>query len=98
MATQLSTFVSWLESDKNSCFLAGLNDKQSAMRCACNVGDLVSIPGPEISLVKGMGTHSGILAWELHGQRSLADYSPWRLKELDMTERLTVHFTDKILP
>ena len=63
MATQLSTFVSWLESDKNSCFLAGLNDKQSAMQCACSVGDLVSIPGPEISLVKGMGTHSGILAW-----------------------------------
>ena len=26
---------------------------------------------------------------EFHGQRSLASYSPWSYKELDMTERLT---------
>ena len=26
---------------------------------------------------------------ESHGQRSLAGYSPWGLKELDMTERLS---------
>ena len=26
---------------------------------------------------------------EFHGQRSLADYSPWSSKELDMTEQLT---------
>ena len=62
MATQLSTFFSWLESDKNSCFLGSFNSKESA----CNVGDLVSIPGPEISLVKGMGTHSSrSLAWRI---------------------------------
>ena len=29
---------------------------------------------------------------EFHVQRSLADYSPWGHKELDMTERLT-HYT-----
>ena len=30
---------------------------------------------------------------KFHGQRSLAGYSPWALKELDMTERLTLsHF------
>ena len=29
------------------------------------------------------------LPGESHGQRSLADYSPWGCKELDMTERLT---------
>ena len=28
---------------------------------------------------------------ESHGQRSLAGYSPWGLKELDMTERLNTH-------
>ena len=61
MATQLLTFVSLLESDKNSWFLGSFNSKESA----CNVGDLVSIPGPEISLVKGVGTHSGILAWRI---------------------------------
>ena len=40
-----------------------------------------------------MATHSRILAWEIHGQRSLAGYSPWGHKELNMTEHLTFsHF------
>ena len=29
-----------------------------------------------------MATHSSILAWKFHGQRSLVDYSPWGQKEL----------------
>ena len=33
-----------------------------------------------------MATHSSILSGESHGQRSLAGYSPWGHKELDMTE------------
>ena len=33
-----------------------------------------------------MTTHSSILAWEIHGQRSLVSYGPWGHKELDMTE------------
>ena len=37
-------------------------------------------------LEKGMATHSSILAWRFHGQRSLAGYSPWGRKESDMTE------------
>ena len=41
------------------------------------------------SLEKGMATHSSILAGEFHGQRNLMGYSPWVLKELDMTDRLT---------
>ena len=36
-----------------------------------------------------MGTHSSILAWEIHGRRSLAGYSPWSRKESDTTEQLT---------
>ena len=36
-----------------------------------------------------MATHSRILAWRIHRQRSLAGYSPWGRKELDMTESLT---------
>ena len=28
-------------------------------------------------LEKGMATHSSILAWRIHGQRSLVGYSPW---------------------
>ena len=38
-----------------------------------------------------MATLSSILAWEIHGQRSLEGYSPWGRKELDTTERLSVH-------
>ena len=42
--------------------------------------------GREDPLVKGMATHSNILAWRSHGQRSLAGYSPWGGKESDTTE------------
>ena len=38
-----------------------------------------------------MTTHSSILAWEIHGQRSLVDYSPFGCKESDTTEQLTFH-------
>ena len=40
----------------------------------------------EDPLEKGMAIHSSILAWRIHGQRSLAGCSPWGHKELDMTE------------
>ena len=42
--------------------------------------------GWEDPLEEEMATHSSILAWRSHGQRSLADYSPWYCKELDTTE------------
>ena len=37
------------------------------------------------------------LPGEFHEQRSLADYSPWDHKELDMTEQLTHTHTHNIL-
>ena len=40
-------------------------------------------------LEKEMAIHSTSLAWKAHGQRGLADYSPWGLKESDTTEQLT---------
>ena len=40
----------------------------------------------EDPLEEEIATHSSILAWESHGQRSLAGYSLWGLKESDMTE------------
>ena len=46
--------------------------------------------GREDPLEKGMATHSRILAGKSYGQRSLAGYSPWGHKELDMTEWLTL--------
>ena len=36
-----------------------------------------------------MATHSSILTGIIHGQRILAGYSPWGLKESDMTEPLS---------
>ena len=46
--------------------------------------------GREDSLQKGTETHSNILAWESHGQRSLVGYSLWDHKEMDITERSTL--------
>ena len=46
--------------------------------------------GQEDPLEKEMATHSIILAWRIHGQRSLVGYSPPGRKESDTTERL--HF------
>ena len=43
--------------------------------------------GLEDLLEKEMATHSRILAWKIHRQRSLAGYNPWSCKELDTTER-----------
>ena len=45
----------------------------------------------EDPLEKGMATHCSILAGEVHGQGSLAGYSPWDGKEPDMTEWLTLY-------
>ena len=42
--------------------------------------------GQEDPLEKGTATYSSILAWTIHGQRSLAGYSSWGRKELDTTE------------
>ena len=57
----------------------------------CNVGNLGSIPGlgrsPEG--VHGIPLHYSCLE-NPHGQKSLADYSPWCHKELDTTEQLFV--------
>ena len=53
----------------------------------CNAGDLGSIPGLGRSPGGGRGNPLQYSCLEnLHGQRSLAGYSPWGRKELDMTE------------
>ena len=45
--------------------------------------------GQEDPLEKGMATHSSILAWRISWPEGiLVGYSPWGLKELDMTEQL----------
>ena len=54
----------------------------------CNAGDLGSIPGLGRSPGRGHGNPLQYSCLENpHGQRSLAGYTPWGHKELDMTER-----------
>ena len=51
---------------------------------ACNAGDSGSFTG----LGRSLGEEDGYplqYSREFHGQRSLAGYSPWGCKELDMT-------------
>ena len=49
--------------------------KQSACQCIC------STLSWEDFLEKKTATHLSILAWKSHGQRGLADYSPWGCKK-----------------
>ena len=56
----------------------------SAGKESCNGGDIGhmhSIPGLGRSPEKEMAAHSSILAWEIHGQRSLVGYGSWVAKE-----------------
>ena len=46
--------------------------------------------GQEDPLEKGMQLTPVFLPGEFRGQRSLVGYSPWGLKESDMTEQLTL--------
>ena len=46
----------------------------------------------EDPLENEIATHSSILAWKSHGQRSLVGYSPWGHKESEMTKKLPCSF------
>ena len=67
-------------------FPGGSDGKKSA----CDAGYLGLIPGLRRFLG---GEHGNSLQYSClenpHGQRSLADYSPWGCTELDMSERLS---------
>ena len=46
-----------------------------------------------------MATHSNILAWKSHGQRSLVGYSPWGHKRVEhdlMTKQRSIRGTKNI--
>ena len=47
-------------------------------------------------LKKRMATDSLFLPGEIHGQRSLAGYSPWGHKESDMTKQLSTGMADPV--
>ena len=45
------------------------------------------------ALEKTMATCSSVLAWKIHGRRSLVGCSPWGREESDTTERLHFRFS-----
>ena len=49
--------------------------------------------GQEDPLEKGMATPPVFLTGEFHELMRLRDYSPWRGKESDIAERVTLHST-----
>ena len=53
--------------------------------------------GREGPLEKEMATHFSILAWRIHGQRSLPGYSPWGSKkvghDLETKQQLCYSYT-----
>ena len=51
----------------------------------------VQFLGQEDPLEEEMATHPVFLPGESHGWRSLTDFSLWGCKELDTTERLSMH-------
>ena len=67
-------------------FLSGSGGKESA----CNAGHLGLIPGGKMHWRREWLPTPILLSRELHGQRSLARYSPRDSQELDTTEQLTL--------
>ena len=65
----------------------GFPDSSAGKESACNVGDLGLIPGLGRSLGEGNG-----YPLQYSGLENSMDYSPWGLKELDMTEQPSLHF------
>ena len=69
----------------------------SGKEYACSTGttgDVGSIPGSGRSPGRGHGNPLQYSCLDNpHGQRSLVSYSPWSLKESDMTERLSTAHT-----
>ena len=53
--------------------------------------------GQEDLLEKEMATHSSVLAWRIHRERSQVGYSPEGHKESDMTERLTLSLQNEFI-
>ena len=65
---------------------------QTVENPTCNAENLGSIPG--LGRFPGEGNGYALQCSGLenpHGQSSLVGYSPWGLKELDITERLSTH-------
>ena len=71
---------------------SGFPGDSDSKESACDVGGLSSIPGLGRCPRGGHGNPLQFSCLENpHGQRSLVGCSPWGCKELNMTERLSIH-------
>ena len=66
-----------------SCTFIGFPGDSDNKKSACNAENSGSIPGSGIFPREGNGY--ALLPGKFQGERSLAGYNPWDLKELDMT-------------
>ena len=77
---------------KKKVHLGGFPGSSAGKESAYNSGDPSSIPGLGRSPGGGNGNALQYSCLENpDGQRSLTGYSPWGCKELDTTERLSMH-------
>ena len=67
----------------------GFPGSSDSKECACNAGNLDSIPELGRLPGEGMTTLQYSCLENPHEQKSLVDWSPWSHKESDMTEQLS---------
>ena len=90
--TGTSLAVQWLRLCLPALGVRSFPGGSISKESACNSGDLGSIPGLGRFPWRKEWLHIPVfLPGELHGQRSLAGYSPWYCKESDTTEWLNTH-------
>ena len=78
-----ATVLNWQETEEGKDILVGGGSEDKAS--ACNAED----PGLILRLGRSPGEGNGNpLQYSHHGQSSLAGYSPWGHKALDMTEQV----------
>ena len=70
-------------------FSLGFPDSSVGKESSCSVGDLGSIPGLGRTSGEGDGNLLQYCLVNVHGQRSLARYSPWGHKASDATKQLS---------
>ena len=73
----------------------GLPGGSDGKESACSAEDPGSVLGWEDPLEGGMAAHSSILTCNARNRWGLAGHSPWGLKELDLTEQLTLSLSHR---
>ena len=99
-----NSYVKFYQVPQNTTVFGDTASKNKASLVAQMVKNLPAMQdtqvwslGQEDLLEKEMATHSSILAWRIHRERSLVGYSSEGHKESDMTERLTLSLHNQFI-